>query len=167
MTKPYILSIVGKPRKKELYHFVGSGLPNVYLANGHTIQNDPEFGELVTIVSMPELFMVIAFRLTTKNEPLTGLEFRFLRKRMELSQPALAELLQVNEQTVANYEKGKTRDKGGPADVAIRLLFLAHVADDEEVADELRSEAEDLMKPSRRNSREPLRALPWTANECR
>lgn len=165
MTQKYVLSIRGGGRKKNLFHFLGSGLPNVYLENGYTVQKDEEFGEIVTIERLPELFTAIAFKLATKSEPLSGAEFRFLRKRMELSQPNLAKLLLVNEQTVANYEKSKTG--AGPADIAIRYLLLAHVADDEDVAQELRLEAEELMKPSRRASSEPPRAEPWLMSTCR
>lgn len=164
MTKRYVFSVVRKPRRRELYHFKGSGLPNVYLANGFKIEQDRDYGELITIERLPELFMAIAFRLATKEERLTGAEFRFLRKRMELSQSELAKLLLVNEQTVANYEKGKTDP--GPADTAVRLLFLAHTADDDNIAQGLRFEAEDLMKPSRRGRSEPPRAEPWVFNEC-
>lgn len=163
MTKRYIFSIIGKSRKKNLYHFTGSGLPNVYLSNGFTLESDPDYGEIITIERLPELFIAIAFRLTTMKQPLSGAEFRFLRKRMELSQPELAELLQVNEQTVANYEKLKTH--AGPADTALRYLFLAHISDDEDVAQELRLEAEDLMKPSRRSGSEPPKAAPWMFRE--
>jgi transcriptional regulator with XRE-family HTH domain len=164
MTKRYIFSVIGKARKKALYHFLGSGLPNIYLANGFTIETDPEYGELVTIDRLPALFMAIAFRLATMPDRLTGAEFRFIRKRMELSQSELAKLLQINEQTVANYEKGKT--DAGAADTAVRYLFLAHVSDDEDIAQELRLEAEELMKPSRRASSVPPRAEPWIFAEC-
>jgi hypothetical protein len=66
--------------------------------------------------------------------------------------------LWVSEQTVANYEKGKT--DAGPADRALRFLFLAHVADDARLAEELRVEAENLMRPSQRHRRAP-RAGRW------
>jgi putative transcriptional regulator len=164
MTQRYVFSIRGGSRRKHLYHFVGSGLPNVYLANGYSNESDAEFGDLVMIERLPALFMAIAFKLATKPEPLTGAEFRFLRKRMELSQVALARLLQVNEQTVANYEKSKSG--AGPADIAIRYLLLAHVADDEDVAQEMRLEAEELMKPSRRASLKPPRSEPWLLADC-
>jgi hypothetical protein len=42
-------------------------------------------------------------------------------------------------------------DGEGPADLAVRYLFLAHLVDDEDVADELKEKASDLMRPSRRN----------------
>jgi transcriptional regulator with XRE-family HTH domain len=60
-----------------------------------------------------------------KATPMTGEEFRFLRKQMDLTQSQLAERLDVDEQTVANYEKSKT--KAGPANTAMRHLFVLHV----------------------------------------
>lgn len=102
--------------------------------------------------------MAIAFSLVRKPDRLTGAEMRFLRKRMGATQADLARELWVSEQTVANYEKGKTEP--GPADRALRFLFLAHVADDDDVAEELRVEAETLMRPLQGDRRAP-RAGPW------
>jgi transcriptional regulator with XRE-family HTH domain len=88
---------------------------------------------------------------------------RFLRKRLGSTQAELGRELWVREQTVANYEKGKT--DAGPADRALRLLFLAHVVDDTEAADELRLEAETLMRPSQRDRRAPRAAGRWLIAE--
>ena len=97
-----------------------------------------------------------------KPNRLTGAEMRFLRKRMGATQADLSKELWVSEQTVANYEKGKTEP--GPClihgDRALRFLFLAHVADDAGIAEELRLEAETLMRPSQRDIRPP-RAGRW------
>jgi DNA-binding transcriptional regulator YiaG len=109
-----------------------------------------ESRELVTIENLPDLFIAIAFKLVEKPEALTGPEMRFLRKRMKMTQSELAAEFRVDEQTIANYEKGKT--KPGPADKALRMLFLAHVHDDEEVADELREMAIELMRPPSRRA---------------
>jgi transcriptional regulator with XRE-family HTH domain len=102
--------------------------------------------------------MVIAFSLVRKPRRLTGDEMRFIRKRIGATQADLAKELWVGEQTIANYEKGNAEP--GPADRALRFLFLAHVADDDNAADELRLEAETLMRPSQRDRRAP-RAGPW------
>ncbi len=122
MTARYELSFKGRRQLPKPYHFKGSGLPNVYLLNGVRIERDADYGDLVTIDHLPELFMAIAFSLVSKPGRLTGAEMRFLRKRMEMTQAALAAELWVSEQTVANYEKGKT--EVGPADRALRFLFL-------------------------------------------
>jgi DNA-binding transcriptional regulator YiaG len=155
--KRYTFSLRGRRPLDKPFLFKGAGLPNVYLRSGVKIEKDPDYGELVTIEKMPELFLAIAFAIVAKAEPLTGDEMRFLRKRMELRPADLAQELRVTEQTVANYEKGKT--EAGPADLALRYLYLAHVAEDEEIADDLRERARDLMLPSRRAARRTAGAL--------
>jgi DNA-binding transcriptional regulator YiaG len=158
MTARYEFAIKGRRHLPEPYHFKASGLPNVYLLSGVKIERDADYGELVTIDRLPDLVMAIAFTLVAKPDRLTGAEMRFLRKRMGATQSDLARELWVSEQTVANYEKGKT--DAGPADRALRFLFLAHVADDTGIAEELRLEAEKLMRPSQRDRRAP-RVGPW------
>jgi DNA-binding transcriptional regulator YiaG len=125
------------------------------------IEEDPIHGQVITIEKLPELFIAIAFRLVSKPERLTGAEMRFLRKRMQMTQAELAKELWVSDQTVANYEKDHTDD--GPADRALRYTFLAHLLDGEEIADELRLEVEDLMRPSRRGRPRPTGVGPWWA----
>jgi putative transcriptional regulator len=158
MTARYEFALKGRRHLAKPYHFKASGLPNVYLLSGVKIERDADHGELVTIDHLPDLIMAIAFRLVSKPDRLTGAEMRFLRKRMGVTQADLAKELWVSEQTVANYEKGKTEP--GPADRALRLLFLARVVDDADAAEELRLEAETLMRPSQRDRRAP-RAGPW------
>jgi DNA-binding transcriptional regulator YiaG len=160
MTARYQLARRGRRHLPKPYHFTASGLPNVYLLSGVKIERDGDYGELVTIDHLPDLIMAIAFSLVRKPDRLTGAEVRFLRKRIGITQAELAEELWVSEQTVANYEKGKTEP--GPADRALRLLFLAHVAGDASAADALRLEAEKLMRPSQRDRRTPG-AGPWLA----
>jgi DNA-binding transcriptional regulator YiaG len=161
MTARYEFAIKGRRHAPKPYHFKASGLPNVFLLNGVKIEKDADYGEVITIDRLPELFLAIALRLASKPDRLTGPEMRFLRKRMEMTQTELAKELWVSEQTVANYEKGETKD--GPADRALRYTFLAHVLDGEEIADELRLEVEDLMRPSRRDRHRPTGAGPWWA----
>jgi DNA-binding transcriptional regulator YiaG len=158
MTARTTLALKGSRRLAKPYRFTASGLPNVYLLSGVRIERDTDYGELVTIDHLPDLFMAIAFSLVRKPERLTGAEMRFLRKRMGATQSDLAKELWVSEQTVANYEKGKT--DAGPADRALRFLFLADVVDDTGMAEDLRTEAEKLMRPSQRDRRAP-RAGPW------
>lgn len=159
MTARYEFALKGRRRLPKPYRFTASGLPNVYLLSGVKIERDADYGELVSIDHLPDLLMAIAFSLVSKPERLTGAEMRFLRKRMGMTQADLARELWVSEQTVANYEKGKT--EVGPADRALRFLFLADVVDDDEAAGELRLEAEALMRPSQRERRAP-QAGPWS-----
>jgi hypothetical protein len=80
-TARYEFAIKGRKRNPKPYHFKGSGLPNVYLLNGVKIERASDYGELITIDSLPDLFLAIAFSLVAKSQRLTGAEMRFLRKR--------------------------------------------------------------------------------------
>src|SRR5882724_9749692 len=62
------------------YHYVGSGLPNVYLV-GITYYVCPECNkQSAEIPAMKELFTALARTIVSKSSPLTGPELRFLRK---------------------------------------------------------------------------------------
>jgi DNA-binding transcriptional regulator YiaG len=118
--------IKGRPHLAEPYHLRGIGLPNIYLLNGVTIERDPEYGQLVTIDNVEGLHRAIGLHIVEKHGCMSGPELRFLRKQMNLSQAALGKRLRVTDQTVANYEKGKT-DIPGPVDTLMRGLYLLHV----------------------------------------
>jgi DNA-binding transcriptional regulator YiaG len=156
MTTRYTFSLKGRQALAKPYHFKGAGLPNVYLRSGVKIEKDQDYGELVTIEKLPGLFHAIAFTLVAKPEPLTGGEMRFLRKRMDATQADLARELRVSEQTVANYEKGATKD--GPADTAVRLLYIANLVDDDDLADDFRERAIELMRRRNQGRAAPVAA---------
>src|SRR5437773_345905 len=64
------------------YHYVGSGLPNVYLV-GVTYYVCPECGsQAAEIPGMKNLFEALGRTIVSKSSGLTGPEFRFLRKRL-------------------------------------------------------------------------------------
>ena len=106
-----------------LYRYVGCGLPNVFLENGYTLEETP-YGEGVTIHDLEGLHLAIGAAVVENPAPLTGPEFRFLRHELELSQAALGALIGRDEQSVARWEKEKSR-KGidRMADRLIRLIF--------------------------------------------
>jgi transcriptional regulator with XRE-family HTH domain len=59
---------------------------------------------------------------------MTGAEFRFLRKQLQMGQAGLAKYLSVTDQTIANYEKGKSgKDGFGPADAFMRAFYLLQI----------------------------------------
>jgi DNA-binding transcriptional regulator YiaG len=68
-----------------------------------------------------DLLRAIGFYIISQERPLTGPEFRFLRKIMQETQEELADQLGVNVQTVANYERGKKIP--GASDRYIRMMF--------------------------------------------
>lgn len=90
--------------KTKLYHYLESGLQNIWLANGFTI-HETEYGRGVSVDDVPGLHQVIAKRLVENKPHLSGGEFRFLRKELGLSQAKLGKLWGYDAQSVALWEK--------------------------------------------------------------
>lgn len=99
--------VMGQPYDGAPLHYTASGLDYVYLVNGFSIEDDPDYGRIVTIDAPDDLHKAIGLHVITKERRLTGAEFKFLRKQMKLTQKDLAEKFGTDVQTVANYEKGK------------------------------------------------------------
>ncbi|MET0776172.1 MAG: transcriptional regulator [Pseudomonas mandelii] len=87
-----------------MYHYVESGLPNVWLSNGFVVKQTA-YGESVAITDVKGLHDVIGKAIAEKPSVLTGAEFRFLRKELGLSQESLAEIVGLTGQAVAIWEK--------------------------------------------------------------
>ena len=84
-----------------MYHYTESGLRNVWLTSGYTV--DKEDGS-VAIQDVEGLHKLIG-KMLARRPKLTGSELRFLRKEMELSQRALSALLGTSEQSVSLWER--------------------------------------------------------------
>lgn len=116
--------------KSNMHRFDDAGLRNVWLVNGFKIVKTP-YGPAVSYRDLDGLTRTICAALARKTGRLTGIEFRYLRMHLRLSQKALARLLGNTEQSVANWEK-----KGRVplwADKHIRLLWEAAQDGDETV----------------------------------
>ena len=87
-----------------MYHYVESGLPNVWLSNGFVVKQTA-YGESIAITDVKGLHDVIGKVIAAKSSVLTGAEFRFLRKELGLSQESLAEIVGLTSQAVAIWEK--------------------------------------------------------------
>jgi DNA-binding transcriptional regulator YiaG len=111
----------GQPLDGKPLHYTASGLDYVYLRNGFTIEEDADYGRIVSIEEEDDLLRTIGCHIVSQSRALTGAEFRFLRKLMKETQERLAAQLHVNVQTVANYEKGKKIP--GNSDTLIRMMF--------------------------------------------
>ncbi len=87
-----------------MHHYIESGLPNVWLANGYQSIETP-YGEAVHIDRVEELHRAIARDLVRGRPHLTGAEFRFLRTQLDISQKRLADYFGYDAQSVALWEK--------------------------------------------------------------
>lgn len=116
-----------------MYRYIGCGLPDVFLRNGYEIVKTP-YGEGVTIHGIDGLHAALGAAIVCSPEPLVGHEFRFLRTELDLSQAALAELLGCNEQSVARWEKGRSKQVNAPAERLLRLIYKEAKMGDKKLA---------------------------------
>jgi len=116
----------GQKPSGEPLRYTACGLENVYLVNGFTRETiDGE--EYLTIEDLDGLWKAIGLNLVSTQKTLAPKEIRFLRDHMKLTQAELGGRLRVSDQTVARWEKGETQVPG-PADLMLRVLFLASEA---------------------------------------
>lgn len=146
----------GRAFLAEPYHYVESGLDNVFLLNGVS-ETMTDYGPMVHIENINGLHRAIGLHIVEKDEPMSGPECRFLRRQMGLSQAELATDLGVSDQTVANYEKENTRL--GPADALMRACYLLAVLPAETRVEAVRSVLRPAPRQRKRLPDVPRRRL--------
>lgn len=99
--------------KGKKYHYTECGLDNVWLVNGFNVRRT-SYGEAVSIDDVEGLYHAIARNLVQRAGTLNGREVRFLRKHLGLSQRTLGDVLGYNEETISNWERGKSDIPHGP-----------------------------------------------------
>jgi putative transcriptional regulator len=107
-----------------MYHYVESGLDNIWLRNGY-LEEDTPYGPTVAFKDILGLHESISLAIVEKAGSLSGAEIRFLRRQMEMSQVSLGELIGVTSQSVALWEKGKAPITS-PIDKLLRLIVKGH-----------------------------------------
>ena len=107
-----------------MFEYAGSGLDGIFLKNGYSLVDTP-FGPGVTIENMEDLHRAIAADIIRQKTPMTGHQFRFLRKEQDLVQAELAGMLRIDTQTIARWEKLGSSAIPGPADFAMRAFYSA------------------------------------------
>ncbi len=110
--------------ESEPLHYTACGLDDVYLVNGFT-REVVDGEEYITVEDLDGLWKAIGLHLVGTRKILAPKEIKFLREHMELTQAQLGAGMRVSDQTVARWEKGVTKLVPGPADLALRVLFLA------------------------------------------
>jgi len=104
-----------------MYHYIESGLTNIYLKNGVKTEHfDGE--EYTSINDIDSLHKIIGHTIVMRKIPLSGQSFRFLRTELNVSQNILGNRFGVSEQTIARYEKGQTQIPR-TTDIALRTLY--------------------------------------------
>lgn len=109
-----------------MYKYTGCGLDGIFLKNGYTLEDTP-YGNGVAIEDIEGLHRAIARDILRQKTPMTGHQFRFLRKEQDLVQEEAAELFRVNVQTIANWEKKGAEEIPGPAEIGMRAFYAASI----------------------------------------
>ncbi|MBW1248996.1 transcriptional regulator [Pseudomonas tolaasii] len=110
----------------KMYKYTGSGLDGIFLKNGYTIVQT-SYGPGVRIDDVDGLHRAIARDIIRQRTPMTGHQFRFLRKEQDLIQEEAAAIFRVDVQTIANWEKRGAEEIPGPPDVAMRAFYSAFI----------------------------------------
>ncbi len=111
-----------RERKPKEYRYRESGLNNVILTGIRVFECPGGHGESPEIPNIVGLHQAIARLLAKKPAPLTGAEFRFLRKEMGLKAKDLARHLGTTDVNMSRWETGDTPINPA-ADRLLRLLF--------------------------------------------
>ncbi len=133
-----------KMTKTKMYHYTESGLNSIWLANGYKI-HATAFGKGVAVEDVDGLPRCIALHLINNKPNMSGAEFRFLRKELDMSQANLATAIGKDAQSVARWEKHGRVPK--MADRFLRVIFQAYTYGHEEIR-ELVERLSDLDQQS-------------------
>jgi putative transcriptional regulator len=107
-----------------MYHYTDGNLRDVWLVNGYTTHETP-YGKGVSFHNLDGLTRAICLALIAKPRKLSGVEFRYIRQNMLLSQASLAKMLGCTEQSVSLWERHGNVPK--LADKMLRIMYTAHV----------------------------------------
>lgn len=139
------------------YHFVDSGLPNVYLVGVRHVEC--ECGEkLVEIPALKQLMSLIARSIVMKSNALTGPEIKFLRKRIGQKSAEFAVAVKLQPETLSRIEHDK-QATGEKTDVYIRIYY-ALASKDPVLLDALKEALDKVLSTRRKaRTRKPVRTV--------
>ena len=107
-----------------MINYKGAGLKNIWLANGYEVK-DTKYGTATAVEDVEGLHRAIGQSILNSKPKLSGEEFRFFRKELNMSQQAAGNMLGYEAQTVAIWEKEDKVPKS--ADLLIRGLYTEKV----------------------------------------
>ena len=116
-------------KKDKTYHYVESGLDNVYLVNGWSVDKTGA----IHIQNIHELHKAIGQRLVYLDRKLKGKEVRYIRHYLDLSQKRLGEILGVDYQSVLRWEKGAKITK--QSDIMLKMIFHEYLSENARAVD--------------------------------
>lgn len=103
------------------YHFVESGLPNIYLVGVRHFQCECS-EKYVEIPAIKQLMSLIARHTVMKDQALTGTEIKFLRKRLGQKATDFSTAIKLQPETLSRVENEK-QSVGAKTDFYIRIYY--------------------------------------------
>jgi putative zinc finger/helix-turn-helix YgiT family protein len=107
---------------ENLYHFVHSGLPNVYLAGINYYVCEKCGKQSADIPALNELMVKIARAVVGQEARLSGVEIRFLRKRLKKKSADFGKIIGVTPEQISRWENDGNLPSES-ADKLIRVFF--------------------------------------------
>lgn len=121
-------------RKNRRYVYRESGLSSVILTGIQILSCPACHNELPEIPNVVGLHQTIGGQLVRKPSPLTGAEFRFLRKQIGLKAKELARHLGTTDVNLSRWEAGDI-PVNPAADRLLRVLYTLHTVKAERVVE--------------------------------
>jgi putative zinc finger/helix-turn-helix YgiT family protein len=137
------------------YHYVDSGLPNVYLVGVKYWECDECKKQAAEIPAVEQLMNVIAKAIVMKEGMLVGDEIRFLRKRVGKKQADFADLINNTPEHLSKLENGQLPLQEA-TDKLIRLTY-GMLSKDEELLLRIMRHAEEWLKSITGKGDAPIR----------
>ncbi len=103
------------------YHYVNSGLENVYLVGVKYSVCEKCGLQSADIPALAHLLTAIARTLVAKSAPLTGEQVRFLRKRLHKSSKDFARIMSMTPGRLSTLESGTAL--AAPRDKLVRMIY--------------------------------------------
>jgi len=110
------------------YHFVHSGLPNVYLAGIDYYVCEKCRKQSAEIPALNELMVKIARAVVEQEARLNGAEIRFLRKRLKKKSADFGKIIGVTPEQISRWENDGNFPSES-ADKLIRVFFCLYSGD--------------------------------------
>lgn len=109
-----------------MYHYTLCGLSYIYLKNGYEItQEDGE--EYISFHELKDLHRLIGKDIINQAKPMTGEQAKYLRVEMNCSQKQIGNLLGLDAQTVARWEKNTLAAVDRTVDTSLRALYAESI----------------------------------------